>query len=72
MSVAFLGFSMHMIHLVLTSVSSGDATVFPFSVTKDGLASAADVGVKRSLVVQGFSSGLRLKLKPAARIKNRN
>lgn len=69
MSVAFLGFSMQIIHLVLTSMSSGDATVFPFSVTKDGLASAADVGVKRSLVIHGFSSGLRLKLKPAARIE---
>ena len=83
--MAFLGFSMQIIHLVLTSVSSGDATVFPFSVTKDGLASAADVGVKRSLVIHGFSaadvgvkrslvihgfsSGPRLKLKPAARIK---
>ena len=69
MSVAFLGLSMQIIHLVLTSVSSGDATVFPFSVMKDGLASAADAGVKRSLVIHGFSSGLRLKLKPAARIK---
>lgn len=69
MSVAFLGFSMQIIHLVLTSVSSGDATVFPFSVTKDGLASAADEGVKRSLVIHGFSSGLRLKLKAAAKIK---
>ena len=68
MSVAFLGFSMQIIHLVLTSVSSGDATVFPFSVMKDGLASAADAGVKRSLVIHGFSSGPRLKLKPAARI----
>lgn len=71
MSVAFLGCSMQIIHLLLTSVSSGKATVFPFSVTKDGLASAADVGVKRSLVIQGFSSGLRLKLKPA-RIGKKN
>ena len=70
-SVAFLGFSMQIIHLLLTSMSSGDATVFPFSVTKDGLASAADVGVKRSLVIQGFSSGLRLKLKPAAKLNRR-
>lgn len=70
--VAFLGFSMQIIHLELTSVSSGDATAFPFSVTKDGLASAPDVGVKRSLAIQGFSCGLWLKLNLAARIEKKN
>ena len=54
---------MQMIHLELSSVFSGNASVLPFSVTKNGAASPAEVGVKRSLATQGFSSGWRLEAK---------
>lgn len=56
---------MQMIHLELSSVFSGKANVLPFSVTKDGVASPAEVGVKRSLATQGFSTGWRFELKAA-------
>lgn len=63
-TVAFLGCSMQIMHLELSSVASGAATVLPFSVTKDRAVSPSEGDVKRSLISQGFSSGWRLKLKP--------
>ena len=63
MIVAFLGCSIQIMHFELSSVSSGKANAFPFSVISaiEAAFDSDSAVVTRSRVSHGFSSGWRLK-----------
>ena len=63
MIVAFLGWSIQIMHFELSSVSSGKAKAFPFSVISaiDAAFDSDSAVVTRSRVSHGFSSGWRLR-----------